>query len=84
MIELLSEQWALTDFGLERVTEPPYWIEREDILQEPAMRRDHLLEKTWLQPERERFLTDFQTAESFFGGLAQRQPPRHPLQPRPR
>jgi len=53
LIERLSENWVLTDFGLEHLPFS-YWIQKEELVDELDDWRRHMSEKTWVLEEDEK------------------------------
>jgi len=55
MIEQLSRDWVLTDFGLEHLP-VPYWIKARELTNNSELEdwRLHMREKTWVLEEDER------------------------------
>ena len=47
LIEKLSEEWALTDYGLEHLS-TPYWIRGSELVSDLNDWRRHMREKTWV------------------------------------
>jgi HAMP domain-containing protein len=75
LIEKVNDRWAITDFGLEHLGQPEYSIKKEDIVSDPAMRREHMLDKTWVTEHADEFREAFMVAEPFFKPRKRRQLP---------
>lgn len=73
LIEKINDKWAITDFGLEYLGQPEYPIKKEDILRDPAIAREHMLEKTWVADHADDFREAFMVAERFFKPRKRRQ-----------
>lgn len=80
LIEVTSDTWALTDFGLEHVARPDYAIESRDLVAKPDAIREHMNDKKWHNEEEERaeasgkpsFWETTEVAGSFFRRLSDR------------
>jgi hypothetical protein len=53
LIERVSQEWAMTDFGLEHIGYP-YWIRGEELASDVEDWRRHMWEKNWILEEDER------------------------------
>jgi hypothetical protein len=53
IIEKLSKEWLLTDYGLEHLL-VPYWIEGKELAEDVEGWRRHMREKTWVLEENKR------------------------------
>jgi hypothetical protein len=68
IIERISEHWVLTERGMEHLGFPPYVIDAAKVRDQPAITRDHMLEKTWVLAQEEEFRNSFQAATLYFQG----------------
>jgi len=71
IVEIVNAEWALTDGGLEHLSEPPYQI-RPDQLLNDAHYRDHMLDKNWVRNGAAEFATAWDVAHAYY----KRRPPR--------
>lgn len=77
LIERISREWAMTDFGLEHIGYP-YWIKGKELAEDVADWRRHMQGKTWVLEEDERakeahepdFWMVSEVASKFFEHLA--------------